>query len=117
MSDKPSHMAPRISLSPIEGRLYIVALLASGYLITWGAIEATNTPSRSVMAPSPISNLAGARPSYIWLDDVVREHRPVISLPPGWQLASHLERATTAPVPRVTRIPASRPMRVRTRSS
>lgn len=112
MSDtKPTREPPRISITPLEGRLYIVALLAAGYLVTWRVI----TPSTSVTAP--IVDAARLQPPVVWLDDIPSSQRPALTLPPSWRLVSRGEPTTTAPSPRVTRAPASRPLRVRTRSS
>ena len=102
---------PRISISGLEARLYLVATLAAGYLVTWHAIA----PSGSVTAP--IGDAARASSPVVWLDDVPIGERPELSLPPGWRLVVRGEPTTAAPSPRVARVPASRPQRVRTRSS
>lgn len=93
--------APRTGLGPLEGRLYLVALLAGGYVFAWRALS------------DPISEVARPQP-VVWFDEVPGDRRPALSLPPGWQLAP---RGEPAPAPDVTRLPASRPVRVRTRSS
>lgn len=112
MSDtKPTRVPPRISITPLESRLYIVALLAAGYLVTWRAIA----PGASVTIPAV--EVARPQSPVAWLEDVPASERPAIALPPGWRLVSRGEPTATVSVPRVARVPASRPMRVRTRSS
>lgn len=95
--------------SPLELRLYIAALLAAIYTITWRAVGG--------MAHAP----ASARPitttieqqRVVWIDRLPPDTRPTITVPTGWQLAQHA--ATTQPA-RVVRVPHRVP-RVRTRSS
>ncbi len=112
MSDtKPARLPPRILITPLEGRLYIVALLAAGYLVTWRAI----TPTASVTASTV--DVARVPSPVVWLDDVPIEERPALPLPPSWRLVVRGDPTATAHSPRVTRVPASRPLRVRTRSS
>lgn len=103
MSDAPPRVAPRISL--LEMRLYIVAVLAGGYLFAWRAISTTPTNEGIPQAP------------FAQLEEVPSSRRPVIALPPGWQLASPGESTAAMSAPRITRLPAPRDLRVRTRSS
>lgn len=105
MSNAAPRVAPRTSLSPLEMRLYIVALLAGGYLLAWRAIA--TTPVNEGIPQSPFAQL----------EEVPGARRPVISLPPGWQLASRGESTAAVSAPRITRLPAPRDLRVRTRSS
>ncbi|HET9992564.1 MAG TPA: hypothetical protein VFQ65_28720 [Kofleriaceae bacterium] len=111
-----SRVAPRSSLGPLEGRLYIVALLAGGYLFAWRAIDATTSMSTPTVT-APIDKVAVPQSPFVWFDDLPRAQRPVLSIPPGWQLTSRGGPGLTVPSSHVTRIPASRPLRVRTRSS
>jgi len=110
-----SRAVPRITLTPLEGRLYIIAVLAGVYLFAWRAIAGTTTPSA---APRPsVAEVAPAHSLAVWLDDLPVAKRPALLLPTGWRLASGGEPAITLPAPRMVRAPASRPLRVRTRSS
>ena len=116
MTDRPRRTTPRLGLSALELRLYLVAVLAGVYVLTFRAIGGGNGTSPSVpAAPSPVSAL----PPAIWLDQLPAAQRPAVVPPPGWRLASRGESAAAspAPAPVVVRAPASRPLRVRTRSS
>ena len=107
------------SLSASEARLYIVAVLASLYVIGWRALErpapAVATPHR---APAPAPEPTPAR--AVWLDDVPVAERPALIPPLGWAVATR-DAATAAPAQPVVRRPlpvrVTRPLRVRTRSS
>jgi len=107
-----SRAVPRITLTPLEGRLYIITMLAGIYLFAWRAITGTTTPS-----VAPIADVAPVSSPVVWLDDLPVAKRPALLLPAGWRLASRGEPTITLPAPRVVRAPASRPVRVRTRSS
>jgi len=97
----------------LELRLYTVAVLAAVYVLAWrsmigGAQPATTTAA----ATAPLES-----PAAVWLDEVPTSQRPLLKLPSGWRLASRDDTAVAAPAPVVVRAPASRPLRVRTRSS
>jgi hypothetical protein len=111
MTDRPARAAPRIRASPLELRLYCVALLAAVYVVAWRSMSAGAPPS---VAPVLAVETATPVARVVWLDELPPAQRPVLALPPGWRLASRGE-LTVAPV--VARAPASRPVRVRTRSS
>ena len=112
MTDR-ARTPPRLPLTTLEWRLYVVVVLAGIYLIAWRAIADTTpgpptaSPARS--APSDLTTRG------VWLDDLPVAQRPVLTLPPGWELAARGEAVVAVPTPR--RAPASRPLRVRTRSS
>ncbi|HEU0029954.1 MAG TPA: hypothetical protein VFQ53_04920 [Kofleriaceae bacterium] len=82
-------------LTPIELRLYAVTIVAIGYVIAWAAIGGGG---RGEPAP-PVARVAPAAP-------------PSLAPPPGWRVVT-----SPMPTPAVTRAPATRPLRVRTRSS
>lgn len=126
--------SPTSTVSALEGRLYLGALLAIVYAITWRTIGAhapqaasSSPPERAPpidrTAPSPsVGPGAPAPPNRaVWLDQLPLEQRPAIALPPGWTLADGTT-ATSAPVARtaprqpsrIVRVPSRR---VRTRSS
>jgi hypothetical protein len=92
------------TLGALEGRLYIIAVLAAVYVATWRVLD----------RPAPVAEREArpARPHAVWLDDLPAEQRRTITAPPGWAIAS---RGATAP--QVVRVPVKRPRRVRTRSS
>jgi hypothetical protein len=115
MTDKPWRAAPRLALSPLELRLYAVAVLAAVYLVAWRAIAggASSNPPRAVAAAQP----ASGAPAAVWLDDLPQAQRPSLALPTGWRLASRGEPAVATTMPRVVRVPTPRALRVRTRSS
>ena len=94
-------------LGALEGRLYIIAVLAAVYVATWRVLDRP--------APMAEREVQPARPApahAVWLDDLPAEQRRPITAPPGWAIAS---RGATAP--QVVRVPVQRPRRVRTRSS
>jgi hypothetical protein len=106
--------SPRIPLTPLELRLYVAAILAAVYLVSWRAIAPdAASPERSAGPGTPEES---GPPAAVWLDELPAAQRPPLALPGGWRLASRTE-APAAPAPRVVRAPASRPRRVRTRSS
>ena len=91
-------------MSDAEVRLYVVALLAGGYLATWRAIAHPAAPAAVV---------ASAPPAVVWLDGLQRDQQPAVAIPRGWQLASRAPPSA----PRLARGAPGRPLRVRTRSS
>ena len=116
MTDPSRHAAPRLRLGALELRLYLVAVLASVYVLTFRAVGGGHDASTSPAAPTaphPVTSL----PPAVWLDQLPVAQRPVVVPPPGWRIASRGEAAAAAPAPVVVRAPASRPLRVRTRSS
>ena len=104
-------------MSTLELRLYIAALLAVVYAISWRAIggQASATAPAVETAP-PIDE---PQPRFVWIDQLPPSKQPAIALPPGWQRASETPRGVTAsPQPsRVLRVANQRVRRVRTRSS
>jgi hypothetical protein len=110
MTDRASRAAPRLALSPLELRLYAVAVLAAVYLVAWRAIAGGDSSNAAAQATS------GA-PTTVWLDDLPPAQRPSLALPAGWRLASRGAPAVATTMPRVVRVPTPRALRVRTRSS
>lgn len=118
MTDRPARAAPRLPASPLELRLYALAVLAVVYLVAWRAIAAGGSPG-------PVTPTAAAQPgpgaaTTVWLDDLPPAQRPSLAslaLPAGWRIATRGERAVAATAPRVVRAPTPRALRVRTRSS
>lgn len=89
-------------LAAADGKLYAVAVVALVYLLAWYEVSAT---------PRPV---ATTEPRPRWLGQLAEAERPAVAPPPGWRVASEAERVAA---PRVVRAPASRSLRVRTRSS
>jgi hypothetical protein len=110
MTDRPR--TSRIAASPLELRLYVVAVLAGVYLLTWRSIAGAGAPT-SALPAVPASPDARR---VVWLDELPAARRPPLTVPPGWRVVSRDEPATTTPRPVVVRA-ATRPVRVRTRSS
>jgi hypothetical protein len=108
---KPNREA-YVRLSALELRLYLAALLAAVYTISWRAIggqaPAPEPPIATVPAPEPRR--------FVWIDNLPPRMRPAVALPRGWQLASE-PQPSYAPPERVVRVPSRRVPRVRTRSS
>ena len=90
----------RVRVSPLELRLYVVALLAAVYTISWRAIGAHAPATEPVVASTPP---ASEPQRVVW-----------ITLPDGWQLASQQQ---ASPPARVVHVPNRRVPRIRTRSS
>ena len=93
-------------LSPLEWRLYSLAVLAGVYLFTWLSMASPGSPA-SATAPAP-------EPAPIAVRSI-----PAPAIPPGWRLVSPGEVLTApapAPAPRLVRAPPARRARVRTRS-
>ena len=94
---------PRL-LASADGKLCAVAVIAVVYLIAWYEVSATPQPAVSVPAT----------PRAVWIDQLASTERPKLAPPDGWRVASRHEQASAPPV---VRVPASRAVRVRTRSS
>jgi len=106
-------------LTVVEWRLYVVAALAAIYALVWRAIDQP-AASGGDLARAPAKGPAPPAPATVWLDELPVAQRPAIAAPAGWTV---IDRGATpappAPVerPRIVRASASRPLRVRTRSS
>lgn len=92
-------------LASADGKLYAVAVIAVVYLIAWYEVSTTPPPA-AVSVPST--------PQAVWIDQLPATERPMVVPPAGWRVASRDEQAAAPPL---VRAPASRPIRVRTRSS
>lgn len=105
---------PRPLLSA-DGKLYAVAVIAIVYLIAWYGVSTVSPPPSAAASPAtPAVATVPAAPRAVWIDQLPAAERPNVAPPAGWRLAARNEQ-TAAPVLR--RAPASRPVRVRTRSS
>lgn len=104
-----------------ELRLYVVAILAAVYTVSWRAITgsgALHGPNETpAAADEPAVPTDPAAPTAVWLDDLPAAERPPMVLPAGWRVVPRGTTPTLATPPRVVRVPAPRPLRVRTRSS
>lgn len=96
------HPEPRL-LASANGKLHAVAVIAVVYLIAWYEVSA-----------APAAASVPAAPRAVWIDQLPEAERPKIVPPAGWRVASRDEQAAAPPL---VRAPASRPVRVRTRSS
>jgi hypothetical protein len=99
-------------------RLYLLALLAAAYVVTWWLLarRATVGPAASDEVPE----VPARRRAATWFHDLPASERPVVDLPAGWHIADRSARPAAAaadapPIP--VRVPAARPGRIRTRSS
>ena len=111
---RPSNRGSRLDVSPLELRLYIVALLGAIYTITWRAIGGQVPTTESPLVPP----LAPREPQRsVWIDNLPPDVRPTITLPPGWQRASEPRPSVAVQPARVVRVPGRHAPRVRTRSS
>lgn len=97
----------RVKASPLELRLYVVAVLAAIYTISWRAIGAQVTE-----APPITDRTTAETQRVVWIDHLPPTSVPAISIPVGWQRASP-PAATSQP----TRLVQTPNRRVRTRSS
>lgn len=97
----------RRRLAALDGKLYAVAVVAVAYLIAWYEVSAT---------PRPVAATAPSTPRAVWIDQLPEADRPAAVRPAGWRVASPDEQVVAPPLVRVP-APASRPLRVRTRSS
>jgi hypothetical protein len=92
------------ALAATDGKLYAVAVIAAVYVIAWYEVSATSRPAER----------APAAQRAVWLDQLASTERPSVAPPAGWQVAS---RDALVAAPPLVRAPASRPVRLRTRSS
>ena len=92
-------------LASADGKLYSIAAIAIAYLVAWYEVSATAPPA-AARVPAPTR--------AVWIDQLSSTERPKVIPPDGWRLASRDEQAAAPPL---VRAPASRPLRVRTRSS
>lgn len=104
---------PRPLLSA-DGKLYAVAVVAIVYLIAWYKVSTVSPQAPAAASPATPAATVPAAPRAVWIDQLPAAERPNVAPPAGWRLAARNEQ-TAAPVLR--RAPASRPVRVRTRSS
>ena len=115
-TEPPPARPPVLMLSGLEWRLLLTSVLASTYLVVWLALSRSLPPEAQATAP-PIAR-QGTRVERgqgpVWLSDLLLSRRPVVTLPAGW---THAAPPTRAARPRMVRAPATRPVRVRTRSS
>lgn len=105
----------RVRVSPLELRLYVAALLAAVYTLSWRVIGGHAPATDPAVASTP----RRSEPQrFVWIDSLPPTRRPAIALPPGWQLASQrqVSSAQDAP-PAIVHVPSRRVPRVRTRSS
>ena len=109
-------LAPRIGLSALEWRLYLLSGLAAVYTAAWLAMAAGVEVAPVAMAPD---DTPAAAPATVWIDQLPLAARPVVVLPAGWMLASPATPVTTvrAAPPATRATPTPRRVRVRTRSS
>ena len=107
---RESNREPRPRTSPLELRLYVAALLAAVYTISWRAIGGHAPVTEAPIAIAPMTT---EPQRFVWIDSLPDTVRPTVVPPAGWQLASD-PRSSVAPPERVVRVPSRR---VRTRSS
>ncbi len=115
MTDQRGRAPKRLEASPLELRLYIIAVLSGVYLTAWWAVAGVG----SIAVPAPAVPAAAAAAEVV--------PRSSSTVPAGWHVATEADLAgrATIPaagpprsiVPTVVRGPVSRPVRVRTRSS
>jgi hypothetical protein len=110
---RPPKRESRLHVSSLELRLYVAALLAAVYTITWRAIGGHAPALESSIATAPTTS---EPPRVVWIDRLPPAVRPTITLPAGWERASE-PPASAAPPTRIVRAPDRRVPRVRTRSS
>ncbi|MEZ4364081.1 MAG: hypothetical protein R3B48_28165 [Kofleriaceae bacterium] len=103
-------------------RPYLVAVLASAYVIAWWRFAARASTSAAAEPPTSLGPAGneGPPPLVAWFHDLPAELRPTVDLPAGWHIADPATARTrvtrrVAPVP--VRVPSTRAGRVRTRSS
>ena len=97
----------RLKVRPLELRLYVGALLAVVYTISWRAIGGQVTEVAEVAPP------VSEPQRFVWIDSLPSTSLPAIVLPVGWQRATSSPPTASLPT-RLVRTPARR---VRTRSS
>jgi hypothetical protein len=89
---RPSNRETRLRMSPLELRLYVAALLAVVYTISWRAIGGPATDPPIAIAP-----MTSQPQRFVWIDN--------------------LPQSSLAPTERIVRVPTRRVPRARTRSS
>jgi hypothetical protein len=103
----------RLRMSPLELRLYVAALLAVVYTISWRAIGGHGPVTDPPISIAPMTRQPQR---VVWIDSLPPSKRPVVTLPAGWQLASE-PPSSLARTERLVRVPTRHVPRVRTRSS
>ena len=117
--------APSRTTDATNLRLYLVASLATAYVMAWWVFGG-RPPTSSVGAlvtevvePAPAAT--SRQPARAaWIDDLPPTNRPVVEVPAGWHIADRTAPSpsvTRRAVPRPVRASPSRPGRIRTRSS
>lgn len=103
-----------------DGRLYLLAFLAAGYVMAWWRFGAP-APRGAATLPVPALAPASAPPrTAAWFHELPPAARPPVTIPAGWRLAerpalSSPERRRAVPAP--GRPSPPRRGRIRTRSS
>lgn len=113
-------LSPKRSTGAPNLRLYLIACLASVYVLAWWAFGArvpTRAAERSRVAPGPAPTVQ--RQVAMWYQDLLPAARPAVQVPVGWHIAERgaVSLADARAVTRPVRVSPSRPGRVRTRSS
>lgn len=109
---QPNRQA-RLRVSPLELRLYVAALLAAVYTISWRAIGGHDPATE----PTTATGLATSEPlRFVWIDSLPPTMRPTITFPAGWRPAYEPRPSASQPT-RIVRAPNRNVPRVRTRSS
>jgi hypothetical protein len=103
-------------------RLYLVAFLASAYVLAWWLFGARAAAGSTPEPPVTRSLETDEQPRLAtWFDDLPRDRRPRVDVPAGWHIADRptAGRGTRRDVPVPVRVPSTRAgrSRIRTRSS
>lgn len=114
MTDRPSPKPPR---STREHKRWLVAALATGYVVAWWRFAATSTWRPASEEPAPERQVA--RPGAVrWLHELPPGQRPWVQPPAGWQVVTELAPPQPAALSSRRAVASrARRFRARTRSS
>jgi hypothetical protein len=103
-------------------RLYLIALLATAYVVAWWLLG-VRTPAnldQEARTLEPTPETSAEHGMATWFHDLPAAERPVVIVPAGWHIAdrttaSLAASSRAAPIP--VRVSPTRAGRIRTRSS
>lgn len=110
--------APRLAVSGPTARLWGLAALATTYVLVWWGFAPDPAAPATDGAPAEVAQPTASPPATVWWHDLPLAQRPVVAIPPGWELAPP-GTAIASATPRAARpAPVRRArVRLRTRSS
>ncbi len=119
-TERPGPSLSRHATGVSNLKLYLIALLATAYVLAWWLFGARAADSSAAAPAIEASSEPSGQPRSAWFHDLPTAERPVVEVPAGWHIA---DRTAPSPgvirsgVPVPVRVSPARAGRIRTRSS